>query len=67
MEGGGDSRLHKDLRRRGWMHCAVVAAVLGGRMSRRGLVGVAVAVMAEALVSGLAVVGFAFAPFRRLS
>lgn len=67
MEAGGDSKLRKDLRRRGLMHCAVVAAVREGRMSQRDVVGVAVAVGAEALVSGLAVVDFASVPSRRLS
>lgn len=64
-EEGGDSKLHKDLRCRGWMHYAVVAAALEGRMSRRDVV--EVAAQAEAPVSGRAAAGFAFAPSRRLS
>ena len=64
VEGAGGSRLRRDWRRRGWMRCAVVAAVLGGRMSRRGAVEVAAA---EASVFDLAVVGFAVAPCRRPS
>ena len=66
MEEGGDSKLHKDLRRRGWMRYAVVAAALEGRMSRRDVV-VEVAAQAEAPVSGRAAADFAFAPSRRLS
>lgn len=67
MEGAGGSKLRRDLRREGWMHYAVGAALREGTMSRRGVVEAAAAVTAEAVVSGLAVVDFAFAPCRRLS
>lgn len=66
-EEGGDSKLHTDPTRKGWMHYAVVAAVLEGKMSRGDAVEVAAVMAAEVPVSDLAVVGFAFAPCRRLS
>lgn len=67
-EEGGGSRLRTDLRRRGLMRCAVVRAVLEGRMSRLDfVVEVAAVAAAGVLVVGLAVAGFAFAPSRRPS
>ena len=67
MEEGGDSKLHRELTRKGWMHCVVAAAVLEGRMSQRDVVEVAAVVAAEAPASALVAADFAFAPFRRLS
>lgn len=64
---GGGSKLGKDLRRKGWMHYAVVVGVREGRMSRRDVVEDAVVVAAEALVSDQTAADFAFAASRRLS
>ena len=66
-EEGGDSKLHTDPTRKGWMHYAVVAAALEGKMSRGDVVEVAAMMAAEVPVSDLAVVEFAFAPCHRLS
>ena len=72
-EEGGGWKLRMDLRRMGWRRYAVVAAVLEGRMLRVVVVvvivfvEVVVAMAAGVLVCGLAVVGSAFAPSRRLS